>query len=109
MSKYGVFSGPYFPSFGLDTEIYGVNLRIQSKYKKIRTRKNSVLGHFSRRDGRAKAKYQNPKAHSDRVISVVTSAKRTCTLNEKNCFERITIIIRHSGMQYKTTNLLRNS
>ena len=29
--KYGVFSGRYFPAFGLNTEIYGVNLRIQSK------------------------------------------------------------------------------
>ena len=27
---------------------FGVNLRIQSKYRKIRTRKNSVFGHFSR-------------------------------------------------------------
>ena len=26
---------------------YGVNLRIQSKYRKIRTRKNSVFRHFS--------------------------------------------------------------
>ena len=43
--KYGVFSGPYFPVFGLNTEIY---LRVQSEYKKIRTRKNSVFGHFSR-------------------------------------------------------------
>ena len=29
-------------------EIYEVNLRIQSEYRKIRTRKNSVFGHFSR-------------------------------------------------------------
>ena len=29
-------------------EIYGVNLRIQSEYRKTRTRKNSVLGNFSR-------------------------------------------------------------
>ena len=48
MSKYGVFTGPCFPVFGLNTEIYGVNLRIQSEYRKIRTRKNSVFGHFSR-------------------------------------------------------------
>ena len=48
VSKYEVFSGPYFPIFGLNTEIYGVNLRIQSEYRKIRTRKNSVFGHFSR-------------------------------------------------------------
>ena len=47
LSKYGVFSGPYFPVFGLNTEIYGVNLRIQSEYRKMRTRKNSVFGHFS--------------------------------------------------------------
>ena len=26
---------------------YGVNFRIQSEYKKIRTRNNSVFGHFS--------------------------------------------------------------
>ena len=38
--KYGVISGPYFPLFGL-------NLRIQSEYRKIRTRNNSVFGHFS--------------------------------------------------------------
>ena len=31
-------------------EIYGVNLRIQSKYWKIRTRKNSLFGPFSRSD-----------------------------------------------------------
>ena len=47
-SKYGVFSGPYFPVFGLNTEIYGLNLRIQSKYRKIRNRKNSVFRHLSR-------------------------------------------------------------
>ena len=28
VSKYGVFSGPYFPAFGLNTEICGVNIRI---------------------------------------------------------------------------------
>ena len=47
MSKYGVFSGPYFPVFGLNTEICTVNLRIQPKYSKIRTTENSVFGHFS--------------------------------------------------------------
>ena len=33
------FSGPYFPAFGLNTERYGVFLRIQSKWEKIRARK----------------------------------------------------------------------
>ena len=46
MSKYGVFSGPYFPVFGLGMEIYGVNLRIQSKCRKIQIRKNSIFGLF---------------------------------------------------------------
>ena len=56
VSKYGAISGPYFPVFGLNTEIYGVNLHIQSNLRiqsecwKMRTRNNSVFGHFSRGD-----------------------------------------------------------
>ena len=45
--RYGVFYDPYFPVFGLDTEIYSVILRIQSKYGKIQARKKSVFWHFS--------------------------------------------------------------
>ena len=45
VSKYGVFSVPYFPVFGLNTEIFGINLHIQFKCRKIRIRKNSVFGH----------------------------------------------------------------
>ena len=48
VSKYGDFSGPYFPVFGLNTERHFLSLRIQSECGKIRTRKNSVFGHFSR-------------------------------------------------------------
>ena len=48
MSKYGVFPGPYFVVFVLNTEIYEVNLRIQSKYGKMRIRKSSVFGDFLR-------------------------------------------------------------
>ena len=48
LSKYGVISDPYFHVFGLHTEIYEVNLHIESEYRKIRTRNNSVFGHFSR-------------------------------------------------------------
>ena len=33
------FGGPYFPVFGLNTERYGVYLRIESKCGKKRTRK----------------------------------------------------------------------
>ena len=35
VSKYRVISGLDFPVFGLNTEIYSLNLRIQSEYKKI--------------------------------------------------------------------------
>ena len=38
---YSEFSGLYFPEFGLNMEIYWVNLRILSKCEKSRTRKNS--------------------------------------------------------------------
>ena len=38
----------YFPIFGLNTERYEVSLCIQSECRKIRTRKHSVFGHFSR-------------------------------------------------------------
>ena len=48
MFKYGVLPGPYFPVFGINTDIYSVNLRIQSEYRKIWIRKNCVFGHFSR-------------------------------------------------------------
>ena len=44
------YSGTYFPVFGLNTENYGVNLPIQSEYRKIRTRNNFALGHFSRNE-----------------------------------------------------------
>ena len=46
--KYEVFSGPNFPVFGVNTEIYGVSLCFQSKCRKLRIRKNSVFGRFLR-------------------------------------------------------------
>ena len=39
---YSEFSGPFFPAFGLNAEIYSVNLQVQYEYGKIRTRKNFV-------------------------------------------------------------------
>ena len=54
VSKYEVFLGPYFPTFGLR---YLVSLRIQSECGKIRTRKNSVFGYFSRNDSIALIQY----------------------------------------------------
>ena len=43
-----IFFWSVFPVFGLNAENYGVNLRIQCEYRKTRTRKNAVFGHFSR-------------------------------------------------------------
>ena len=63
VSKYGDFSGPYFPVFGLNTEIYGVNLRIQSDYRKIRTKKKSVFGPFSRSGEQKKAQKVNKEGY----------------------------------------------
>ena len=40
------FFGPCYPAVGLNTEIYGVFLRIQSGCGKMWTRKNSEYGHF---------------------------------------------------------------
>ena len=39
MSRYGVYSGPYFPAFVLNTERYRVSLLIQFKCGKLWTRK----------------------------------------------------------------------
>ena len=47
---HGVFSGPKFTLFGLNTKIYPVLPRIWSKYWKIRTRENSVFEHFLGRE-----------------------------------------------------------
>ena len=46
VSKYGVFSGPYFPVFRLNTDIYRINLRIQSEYMKMHTRKTFTFGYI---------------------------------------------------------------
>ena len=40
------FSGSYFPAFGLNTEIYHVNLRIQSECAKIWTGKTPNIDTF---------------------------------------------------------------
>ena len=44
------YSGPHFPAFGLNTERYGVSLRIQSECWKIADQNNFEYGHFLRSD-----------------------------------------------------------
>ena len=40
------YSDPYFPALGLNTERYGVSLRIQSEFGKKRTRITPNTGTF---------------------------------------------------------------
>ena len=79
MSKHGVISGPYFPVFRLNTQIYGINLCIQSEYRKIWTRNNSLLRHFSRSEDLSK------KTNSSKCFSFVNKKirimKRGCRNN----------------------------
>lgn len=44
------FFGPQFFVFGLNTKIYRISLRIQSKCGKIQTKRNYEFGHFSHSD-----------------------------------------------------------
>ena len=46
--KYKLLFGPYFAVFVMNTQIYSVNLRVQSEYGKIWTRKNPYSGTFYR-------------------------------------------------------------
>ena len=84
MSKYGVFSGPYFAVFELNTEIYSLNLRIQSEYKKVRTRKYFVFGDFSRSD--------------------YNFSKRIISSTEYNLFIHETIMFRSWDIFNRSTN-----
>ena len=43
VSKYGVFSGPYFPLFWMNSEIYSLNFRIHSEYRKSVTFAEEML------------------------------------------------------------------
>ena len=65
MSKYQVFSGPYFSAFGLITE------SIQSEYRKIRIRKNSAFGHFSPSDNPGKV----PSQEQNEMMKLQNDAK----------------------------------
>ena len=46
VSKYGIFSGPYFPALGLNTERYEVSLRIQPEREKYGPEKTPCLDTF---------------------------------------------------------------
>ena len=103
--KCEVFSGLYFPTFGLNTERYRVSLRIQSDGGKIRTQKDSVFGHFWR-SGRKQsfisplsclcsfcAMLQNCRDRSSRPVvfckkGVLKALMRRATLLKKRLWHR---------------------
>ena len=72
VSKYGVFSCPCFPAFGLNTKRYSVTFCIQSECGKIRTRKNSIFGHFSHREGNHKCTSPELRKHGH-IITYCTN------------------------------------
>ena len=85
VSKYGNFPGPHFPVSRLNTEIYGVNIRIQSKHGKIRTRKNCVFGHFSRSENFAKYQHFLPTIRNVSLPEIAVQVLRVVTLLKRDC------------------------
>ena len=78
VSKYGVFSGSYFPAFGLNTERYEISLCIQSECGKIRTRKSSVFGHISHSGNQELLSFHL-------LFSIISLKSNSFTFNWKKC------------------------
>ena len=57
-------------------EIYSLYLRIQSEYRKIQTRKYSVVGHFSRSDNLTKGERTALKEVEDRNYIIIKKADK---------------------------------
>ena len=81
-----VFFGPYSPVFRLNTEIYSVNLPIQSKYRKIRTRKNFVFGQFPRSDLWSDCHFSKKNVH---IYIAISFQCYSCTCSLTPRFIRI--------------------
>ena len=94
VSKSGVSSGPYFPVFSPNTgkyepekaPYYGVNLRIQSEYRKTWTRKNSVFGHYISVFSQDTGKYGPEKAPYLGTFHTVSIIVSLFLLGKKNVF-----------------------
>ena len=91
------FSGPYFPVFGRNTEICSVNLGIQSEYRKIRIRKNSVFRHFSCSVNKAKKRMNIKKSQKK---------KRPLTLTIKSIVETTSNDLDNSNNKTMFVNML---
>ena len=82
MSKYRVFSGPYFATFGLNTERYRVSLRIQFECGKIRTRKTPYLDTFH-------AVFQLPAMSNFSLLSSEASLSSSDSLDSFSNFDKL--------------------
>ena len=106
-TEYGdVFSGPYFPVYGLNTEtfclvhifLYSGWIRrcfFWSEYRKIRTRKNSVFRHFSRSE-RVNVCQKNEKRNTKNLASWTCIlqwmlARSTSEKVSENVYSKLTI------------------
>ena len=109
VSKYGVFSGPYFPAFGLNTERYEVSLRIQSECGKIRTRKYSVFGHFSRSDSSTVEAFS---VWNDALETIECKDQRSCVvgilLDDSAKFLHLSLWICYILLKRKTSGAAMN-
>ena len=81
------YSGPHFPTFGMNTERYGVSLRIQSEYGKMRTRMTPNMDIF----------YAVKTAYSNKY-QIFTFKKKQA--GHKNIFKKHNRIMRYMWCEY---------
>ena len=81
---YSDFSGPYFPAFGLNKERYGVSLRIQSEYGKIRTRRTPNTD--TSRSAMISGDLQNAAENNQKAIQMYAHAIASKSLDHKSHF-----------------------
>ena len=82
MSKYGVFSGPYFPAFGLNREMYRVNLRVQLNAGKYGPKKTPYLDTFQAVMGTYSASSKTLELTTDTSNTLYSTLKRIAKLTE---------------------------
>ena len=73
------YSGPYFPPFGLNTEKYGLSLRIQSECPENTDQINSEYGHFLR-----SASFTSGIKRNSCVIKITNLSQWVCKVTCKN-------------------------
>ena len=125
LSELGVFSGLYFPVFGLNTEIFRINIHIQAKYGNIETWKMSrsdtfhavTIKHYSsipvgiyllkvnNRNTRTRCKiYSKLKNKDPRTTPLLNYANRNFDAPHLRSHKRTPIKMLHLNSQAKQMN-----